>query len=395
MVLFPSSHAVALSVIRTLEGTGVPILAVDFKPRAAGLYSRRVTPLLLPRMYDDMETFAEYMLALGRCFRTPPVLFCVDDEDLFLSLKRQKEFGEVYRLPLSPWDITGKIVNKGSFYKILGENGFPIPWTVFVSSLEELAARKGELEFPCILKPTYSTAFRQTFDVKAKRFDDFDSLYAYAGEVMDAGIEFLIQEFIPGGAERLLTYVAYSGEGGEVIASFCGRKVHQFPPDFGTCRLGESIDHPELERLGRSLLKIFKYRGISLTEFKMDSTGRLKAIELNPRPGDWPERLAQLSGANVVLTAYRDTLGLPVRESRAFRFGLKWANLSEDLYYCLRGYRLLGYPGAHRGFWGWYRDLQGLATGAFFSWTDPLPGLVRTWGMIKDFRARERMIPRK
>ena len=39
VVVFPSSHAVSMSVIRALQD-GVPILAVDFKPQAAGLYSR-------------------------------------------------------------------------------------------------------------------------------------------------------------------------------------------------------------------------------------------------------------------------------------------------------------------------------------------------------------------
>lgn len=395
VVIFPVSHAVGLSVIRTLEDHGVPILAVDFKPAAAGLYSHRVTPLLIPDLYRDTETFARGMLDIGRCFRQKPVLFCVDDEDLFLTLKRQEEFEPHYRLPLSPWSITGNIVDKGLFYKTLGDADFPTPSTWFASDLDELRAQEKDIEFPCILKPTYSTAFRQKFNVKAKRFDDFGSLFEYARSVYEAGIEFITQEYIPGGAEKLVTYVAYSGEGGEVVTSFTGRKVHQFPPDFGTCRLGESIAHPRLEELGRRLLKIFGYRGISLTEFKEDAKGNLKAIELNPRPGDWPERLAQLCGANVVLAAYRDTLGLPTPKTRATRFGIKWANLSEDFYYCVRGYRLLGYPWAHRGLLRWLKDLRGLETGAFFSWTDPLPGLVRTWGMVRDFWRREKELVRK
>src|SRR5271168_5231977 len=101
VVVFPSSHAVAMSVIRAVEDEPIPVLALDFKPQAAGLYSRRVTPCLLPSMYDGADRFERTMLELGAAFRTKPVLFLVDDEDLFLSLKHQKLWGSVYHLPLS------------------------------------------------------------------------------------------------------------------------------------------------------------------------------------------------------------------------------------------------------------------------------------------------------
>lgn len=392
VVIFPVSHAVGLSVIRTLEDFQIPILAVDFKPQAAGLFSNRVTSLLMPDLYKDEETFMQGIRKIGACFKAKPVLFCVDDEDLFLTLKHRETFAEYYHLPLSDWDIVSDIVNKGSFYKKLAANGFPVPVTVHAENVDDLNRQKDAIPFPCIIKPCYSTAFRQLFGVKAKRFDDHASLIDYARKLDEAGLEYIVQEFIDGGAERLVTYAAYSRDGGEVVASFTGRKVHQFPADFGTCRLGECINHPELEKLGRRLLQILGYRGISLTEFKMDDKGTLKAIELNPRPGDWPERLAQISGSNLVFAAYRDTLGLPVEPTIATGYGRKWVNMLEDLYYCVRGYKLLGFPYAHRGLLGWLRDLKGLKTCAFFSWTDPVPGLVRARGMIKDFLKRERQL---
>jgi len=395
VVIFPVSHAVGLSVIRTLEDHDIPILGLDFKKKSAGHYSKRVVPLRLPSLYDSIQTFVEGMLSLGKCFRKRPVLFCVDDEDLFLTLKYQDMFEKYYRLPLSPWKIVENIVDKGKFYKILSDNNFPIPETWHFEDLDSLLKQKDDIKYPCILKPTYSTTFRQYFSVKAKRFDAFSDLFDYAQVVSKAGIKFIIQEYIPGNADKLITFAAYSDEQGNVISSFTGRKVHQFPPDFGTCRLGESIVNVELEKLGRRLLKIFEFRGISLTEFKVDQEGNIKAIELNPRPGDWPERLAQLCGANIVLTAYKDTLGESVENIRADRLGVKWANISEDLYYCIRGYRLLGYPHAHRGVLKWLKDLKGLETGAFFSWLDPIPAIVRTQGMMKDFWEREKELRNK
>jgi predicted ATP-grasp superfamily ATP-dependent carboligase len=149
-----------------------------------------------------------------------------------------------------------------------------------------------------------------------------------------------------------------------------------------------------LDALGVRLLEVLKYRGISLTEFKRDPRGSFRLIEINPRPGDWPERLAQLCGANLVLTAYKASLGEKVAPARTDRFGVKWANVAEDLYYCIRGYRLFGFPDEHRGLLGWLSDLRGLESGAFWSWRDPKPAWVRFQGMVRDFRERERDLHR-
>jgi D-aspartate ligase len=390
VVVFPSSHAVAMSVIRGLQDENVPILAVDFKPQSAGLYSRFVVPLLLPDLYRDMATFETWMLELGARFVQRPVLFLVDDEDLFLSLRHQDRWETVYRLPLSPWTIVEGIVDKGRMYRHLQElawAGCPATW--FPETLDGLDRLRDEIVFPCIIKPTYSTAFRQRFGVKAKKFESFDPLRNFAIEVFDARISFVVQEFIPGGEDLLVTYAAYSNDEGEVVASSTGRKLHQFPPDFGTCRLAESIEDHGLDRIGREFLRILRYRGISLTEFKRTPTGDFKLIELNPRPGDWPERLAQVCGANLVLVTYKETIGEKVVPHSITRFGRKWANLPEDFYYCVRGYRLLGWPEAHRGLSGWLSDLRGLASDAFFDWRDPLPAWIRFKGMCREFARRE------
>ena len=391
-VVFPVSHPVGLSVIRTLEDYDVPILAVDFKPHSAGLYSNRVVPLLMPHLYDDAETFTERLLAIGANFRTKPVLFLVDDEDLYLSLRREADFARVYRLPLSSWRVVEPIVDKGKLYRNLQDHGYPVPKTWFAETLDELDAQRGLLDYPCIVKPTYSTAFRQRYGVKAKRFDDFPPLREFVASLFEEGIDCVVQRFISGSVEKLYTFAAYSDDRGEVIASFTGRKLHQFPPDFGTCRLGESVEDERLERHGRELLKILRYRGISLSEFKRDPSGEYLLLELNPRPGGWPERLSQLCGANLMLTAYKETLGERVASHRITRFGVKWANVAEDFYYCVRGYRLLGYPEAHRGLLGWLSDLKGLETGAFFSWHDPMPAWMRFKGMCAEFYRREQSL---
>src|SRR5262249_18125539 len=219
VVVFPSSHAVAMSVIRALQDHHIPILALDFQPHAAGLFSGFVVPALLPGLYRDQKRFESWMLELGGHFRQRPVLFLVDDEDLFLSLRHQEQWEKVYRLPLSPWTIVGGIVDKGRMYRALQERGWKgCPATWFPDTAEALDRLRDTISFPCIIKPTYSTAFRQRFGVKARKFEAFEPLRAFAGEVFAARIPFVVQEFIPGGEDLLVTYAAYSNDDGEVIS---------------------------------------------------------------------------------------------------------------------------------------------------------------------------------
>jgi hypothetical protein len=98
VVLYPCAHAVGSSVIRAFMDTGIPVLAVDHKPQAAGLYSRLATPLLIPSLRKSEEHFVEEFVSLGKLFKVKPVLIFVDDDDVFLSLKRANEFKSAFRL---------------------------------------------------------------------------------------------------------------------------------------------------------------------------------------------------------------------------------------------------------------------------------------------------------
>ena len=212
--------------------------------------------------------------------------------------------------------------------------------------------------FPCIIKPTYSTAFRQRFGVKAKRFESFDLLRDFASEVFAASIPFVVQEFIPGGEDLLVTYAAYSNDDGEVIASSTGRKIHQFPPDFGTCRLAESIDDPGLDRIGREFLCILRYRGISLTEFKRtpeaaskSSSTRGRVIGRTARPG-----VPRQSGAG----------GLQ-RDAQRARHAIQFRASAASGQTCRRPLLLrarIPFAGVGRNrtdLFGWLQDLRGLS----------------------------------
>lgn len=394
-VVFPVSHPVGISVIRSLGENGVPVLGVDFKKKSAGLYSRYCTPLLCPGIHESPEVFFDFLIELGGHFKTPPVLFLVDDSDLIMSLRRQPELEPHYRFPLAGWDIVGPIMDKGKLYRLCEQNGFPIPKTWWAESVEDLDRQRDDIRYPCIIKPTFSDEFRYVFGVKAKRFTSYPELRTFFVQTLSHRIEVIVQEEIVGNADQLYTYGAYCNRNSEPVSVFLGRKLYQFPPDFGTARVAESRQDEELDRLGAWLVKLTRFYGICLTEFKRDPSGQLRLIELNPRPGGWVEHLGTYCGANFVLAAYQDTIGQAVLPSRNKQSGEKWVHFPEHMYYCLRGYRLFGYPESEISFFEWLRSLKGFRVETFFAWRDPMPAIVRNLSLIKELYRSERRLKKE
>jgi predicted ATP-grasp superfamily ATP-dependent carboligase len=341
-----------MSVIRALQGRDIPIVAVDPDPRSAGLHSRYVTPIVAD--FDDLPN----LVAIGD--EPKPVLFCVDDEDVFASLQRE-DFRDTFRLPSSGWDVVRPMVDKGEMYWKARKAGFCVP------------GMEDHYGFPKVLKPTISHDFRQRFGVKAILCETWPQLDMWRERCDQWIIPYVVQEHIPGDETNLYTFAAYSTDGGDVVASFTGRKLHQWPRDFGTARLAESVCAPDVVDMGRALLKHWGYKGISLTEFKRGPDGKLRLIEVNTRPGGWPERLAQVCGANLVLVAYMDAIEdsvpfphVPVVDCinwQATGYGKRWANVMEDVWL--------------------FKRWPGRVTDAFFDWRDPMPFFTRLRGWLR------------
>jgi hypothetical protein len=74
---------------------------------------------------------------------------------------------------------------------------------------------------------------------------------------------------------------------GSVIV-YVGRKLEQFPPDFGTACLVDSRYVGEIVERGVDILRHFEYQGISEVEFIYDERDRdFKLLDINTRVWKW------------------------------------------------------------------------------------------------------------
>ena len=95
---------------------------------------------------------------------------------------------------------------------------------------------------------------------------------------------FLVQEFIPGGADAMKTVLLMFARDGRLAATFTTRKVRHWPLTGGSTAASVSTHERELVDLVLPFFEKWAWRGPAEVELKLDARdGRHKVIEINPR----------------------------------------------------------------------------------------------------------------
>ena len=167
------------------------------------------------------------------------------------------------------------------------------------------------MDYPCVLKPDDSRGFYDAFAAKVFLCRDAGELLARHAEAAARGLSMVAQEFVetpPGGFWSVCSYLSPDGTARGV---FTGRKLEQWPPDFGTSCLADAPWDPELAAAGVSALQELGYHGISEVEFVWsERRGQHLLLDANTRPWKWIG-LPVAAGVDLPLLAYKDAVGEP------------------------------------------------------------------------------------
>ena len=110
-----------------------------------------------------------------------------------------------------------------------------------------------------------------------------DELVLAYKEALEADIEIMIQEYIPGDDSKGVNYNSYVINN-EPVCEFTAQKNRLNPPDTGLPRVVKSRYIDEIIEPGRKIVKAFGYNGYSCTEFKKDiRDNTYKLMEMNGR----------------------------------------------------------------------------------------------------------------
>jgi D-aspartate ligase len=361
-----------LGAIRSLGRQGIAVRGLDPDAGAPGFRSRYCAATLCPDPVRAPEALLQQLVAAGQHLARPALLLATGDEFVLFVARYRDELAPYFLLDIPPLVAVDALVNKRRQYELAGQAGIPIPTTFYPKTPDDIEAIKHRVQYPAIIKPCYGHMWREIFggQSKAIKVGSPEELEESFRPIPPTGLDILVQSVVIGPATNHFEVSAYVGTSGDVLATFVARKIRQFPPEFGVGCLVESMESPELARLGLDFLRTIDYRGIANIEFKRDQRdGRLKLIELNPRLWSQNE-LATHCGMNFALLQYLELTGQRPTPLTRFTPGVRWVDPLYDYWafgeYARRGeLRLVD----------WLRSWRGVRVVATFARDDPQPFL--------------------
>ncbi len=379
--------ATALAVVRGLGRAGIAQYAVGTGGSfvAASRWHRA-----LPASPGTPLTAA----SLARLLEAQPleraVLFPCSDEWALAVAALPPALAARFPASLAPLASVETLVDKAKLAELLARLDIPHPPTVPIRAAADLVGLPDAVLQAGFLKPRHSQAFARRYGVKAFRFRTRAEAVTLARKAEGAGLDLLLQEYVPGPPTRHFMIEGFVDAAGRVRARFVRQRLRMHPPEFGdsTYMVTRALDSvaAAVEPLDR-LLAALRYRGMFEAEFKYDDRdARFKLLEVNARPWLFLG-FAAACGVDFCVMAYRDALGLPVDPVERYPVGRRFLVPSLDAQGCWRLLR----EGSLTP-WGWMRSWLG-AGQLVFAWDDPVPGLVSPGaGLGRVIRRRARRL---
>lgn len=356
-----------LGVVRALGERNIDVIAVDHRFYAPGLHSRFASAnytVVGPSV--DEPGFVDEIAAIGRreASRERIYLLPMNDEYVWAFCRYWPRLAP-YFIPVfnTDFDVLQACLDKTQLCRIAEREEVPVPRTVYSpASADDLDT----LNPPLIVKPGYrrTPEAMQRGVFRLRECTDRNQARLAAEELEAAGQQYVVQEIVPGGDSELYTVGLVALEG-EVAALFTGRKLRQFPPNFGECALGEIVEAPAAEEYSRRLVRATGFTGIAQIEFKQHD-GTYYLMEINPRSWSW-NSLATYAGVNLPATAIaaiRDGITAPpIYPTRTVG---RWSFYEMDALHNVVLHRNLSWA-------AWFRDARNADCYAYWQADDPMP----------------------
>jgi len=358
-----------LGFARSLGEKGVTVTVMESSRWRPAMHSRWALPIIIPDAVTHPEKCVTRLLEWGKTQQGGSVLIPTLEEYVQILSDYREELKEFFLFRVPPASLVNSIIDKRSQYHLMESCGLNIPRTVYSDEKNFIEAAVKKIGFPCIFKPCRSHIWRQIPGrFKARVVTSSRELETLWLSLSSLGLNFLVQEIIPGGDDCLHSYLAcYSAEGrplGEVTA----KKIRQHPVSYGTGCLIISSDNPELSALSKGVLEKIGYVGHVDMEYKWDRRNQsYKFIEVNIRSTNFIQ-LTISSGIDLPWMGYLDAGYQEHSNPARQKCGILFMHMGWDLQSVLTS-------GENRisGFFSWLFQIRTVTAFAVFNFRDIKP----------------------
>ncbi len=374
-----------LQTVRILARRGVPVVGVSSDPFHYANRTRVCEKVVVAPTRHELFAFLE---EFGRSLSEKAVLVPSQDARVQNISRDRERLAQWYHILLPAPDVVEMLMDKTQFYRYAQENGFPIPATRFLSSVEDALSAGAELTFPVVVKPGFRTpAWTGATSEKAIKVEDPDELVSVYRRLGHAADPLIAQEWIEGETTDLYSCNAYFGRDGGVLATFIARKIRQWPRHTGQSSLGEECRNDEVLEESLRLLQSVDYRGLGYVEMKKDRrTGKHLIVEPNVGRPTGRSAIAEAGGVELLYTMYCDAVGLPLPEARVQTYGnARWIHLRRDLMSAAAAIRA-----GDLSVGEWLRTMRGKKAYAVASLRDPGPFLAEMRMVVRELAGTAR-----
>jgi predicted ATP-grasp superfamily ATP-dependent carboligase len=340
----------ALTLARRFHAEGYRVLVADAWPHTLCRYSSSVARYFhVPSPARETSEWLDSIWDIAEK-QSVDLIVPIYEEVFFLAQAKAARKGGPALFAPSFETLIG-LHDKWLFIQKARELGLSAPQTTRINSRDELLRVYAEREgVATVYKPIYSR-FAAQIVVRPEGIEAFDGIEPSARR------PWIAQEFLPGRPFATFT-IAHQGR---ITAH--ATYATDFCHDFGPTVVYRRVEQPAVAQWVRTFVESVKYTGQVGFDFIEDASGRIAAIECNPR----------LTGGMYLLkddprfaAAYFDPQTRPVEATRArsyaFRFWL----------FCTLFRHTKSFP----GFGEWTRQFFGARSTNEFLWSDPLPRLM-------------------
>ncbi len=319
-----------LGVARSLGQRGIPVYVLDDQ-LAISSFSKYVTRSVRVKDLRDERRTVDAVLEVGRKFGLKNwVLFPTRDETVAAFSRNRTELAAFFRVTTPAWETVKWAWDKKNTYDLAAKLDIPCPETFNPASANDLAALHCKL--PLAIKPAVKENFFYATGAKAWRAEtpeQLDEMYARALRQIHPR-EILVQQIIPGGGDRQISYCAFF-RGGKANGTLIARRTRQHPREFGrAATFVETIDLPVIEERCERFLRAIDYYGLVEVEFKHDPRdGEYKLLDVNARTWGF-HRLGIAAGVDFPYLLFADQMGEPAGTCRG-QAGIAWLRLLTDI----------------------------------------------------------------